>query len=118
MKFCKPAFLLYQLYHQEKHAVFQYVKWYSNYLSIYTISIPTKPKSTGKKLGIRHGVVTVPPILATVPHLKATPDVGLRGGGTVGTAKIAFFLFIYFGGIFRRSFPFFATAHRAEEVTH
>jgi hypothetical protein len=96
MKFFKPAFLLYQLYHQEKTNVFQYVKWYSSYLSIYTISIPTKPKAAERAMAGRRGVVTVPPILATVPQLQAAPAVGLRGGGTVGTAKIAFFLFFIF----------------------
>lgn len=116
MKFCKPAFLLYQLYQQEKHNVFQYVKWYSNYLSIYTISIPTKPKSAGKTMGGRRGVVTVPPILATVPQLEAAPAVVLRCSGTVGTAKIAFFLFIYFVGVFRRSFPYMAIERGAREA--
>ncbi|WP_157199492.1 hypothetical protein [Methylomonas koyamae] len=118
MKFCKPAFLLPQLYHQEKPTVFQYVKWYSNYLSIYTISIPTNPKSAGKKESGNSYLIAVPPILATVPHLEAAPAVGLRGGGTVGMAKIAFFLFIYFVGVFRRSFPFLATAPGAGEVPH
>ena len=116
MKFCKPELLLSQLYQHEKYNVFQYVKWYSNYLSIYTISIPTKPKSTVKTLGSRRGVVTVPPILATVPQPQATPVVALMGGGTVGMAKIAFFLFIYFVGIFRRAFTFLAIAHRARET--
>lgn len=113
MKLCKLIFLLYQLYRQEKPNYFQYVKWYSNYLSIYTISIPTKPKSAEKTMGGRSGVVAVPPILATVPRLQAAPAVGLRGSGTVGTAKIAFFLFIYFAGIFRRSFPYLAIEHGA-----
>ncbi|WP_426994033.1 hypothetical protein [Methylomonas sp. CM2] len=112
MNFRLIAFLLYQLYHQGKSSYFQLVKWYSNYLSICTITKPTIPKSTIKAGNGISGSIAVPPIFLTVPHLKAAPFVGLSGGGTVGMAKIAFFLFFIFVAICRAN-PSFWRARAA-----
>lgn len=100
MKFCIIAFLLYQLYHQGKQNNFQWFKWYSNYLSNCTVSKPTIPKSAINAGKGGSGLIAVPPVFGTVPHLKAAPSLGLKGGGTVGMAKIAFFSFLIFAAIF------------------
>ncbi|QPK65158.1 hypothetical protein IVG45_09595 [Methylomonas sp. LL1] len=99
MKISKCRFLLYQLYHQQKTALFQCLKWYSKYLINYTVSIPTKPKADNSlKSGVA-GVVGIAAIQATAPAVSRAIR-GLRRGGTVGMAKIDFFLFFLFWRLF------------------
>ncbi|WP_446810133.1 hypothetical protein ACH50O_00595 [Methylomonas sp. 2BW1-5-20] len=117
MKFCKPALLLYHLYHQIKAVNYQCINWYRYNLLTYTIAIPPIPKTRKTAARWGSGLKPIPLFLAPVPHLKATPAVGLRDSGIGGMAKIAFFFFFYFVGVFRRSFPYLAIERGAREAT-
>jgi hypothetical protein len=92
VKISKCRFLLYQLYHQQKTTLYQGFNWYSKYLFNYTVSIPTKPKAEkSPKSGVA-GVVGIAAVPASTPAVSRAVR-GLRRGGTVGLAKIDFFLF-------------------------
>lgn len=111
MNFCQSPLVLYQLHHPAKLFYFQYIRWYSNCLFIYTISKPTKPKTEKTPKSGVAGAVGGLIKNATTPAVSRVVS-GLRPGGTAGTAKIAFFLFFIFVAIFRAN-PSFWRARAA-----
>lgn len=100
MIFSKMAFLLYHLYHALKHLYFQCFKWYRYLLLTYTVAIPPIPK--GPKLGqqSQKWYRSLYPNWLPVPRPVPRNGAALRGVGTGGMAKSAFFSVFYFSGCF------------------
>lgn len=117
MKFCKPAFLLYHLYHPIKDVNFQCLNWYRYNLLTYTIAIPPIPKKTGKVSEVGQWFKTYTTFFGTCTPPGSRASRGFEGWWYRWDGKNRIFSFFYFVGVFRRSFHFLAIARGVREAT-